>query len=325
MPQRRSLIVPIDSLGREDASLVGGKCANLGELMRTGIPVPPGFVVTAAAYDWFLDSAGIRSSAKLLLDDLDVGDGAGLERAASEVRCLIADAEMPDEAASEIVERYRRMGLGAVAVRSSGTAEDLTEASFAGQQETYLNVEGEADVVRAVQKCWASLFEPRAVYYRAANGFSQLDVSMAVVVQRMVQSDRSGVMFTLNPVTNDESQILIEAVYGLGEGAVSGILTPDMYVVDKGCGMILDRQVTPQEQELVRCADVASCEELNHWASIEWGRRRKQKLSDEEIAELAALGQRLEQHFGRPQDVEWACEGRNVYIVQSRPITTTRR
>jgi pyruvate, water dikinase len=317
------LIASIAGAGKQDVCRVGGKAANLGELTRAGIPVPPGFVVTAAAFALFFEAAGIRSQAEMLLADLDINDGVSVD-VADEMRDLITSAAIPEQMALDIVRAYLQLGGGSVAVRSSATAEDLAEASFAGQQETYLNVEGEAEVVRAVQNCWASLFEPRAMHYRATCGFGQLDVSMAVVVQRMVQSDRSGVMFTLNPVTNDPSQILIEAVYGLGEGAVSGILTPDMYVVAKGSGVILDRQVTPQEHELVRNSNIESCEGPNHWVAVDWGRRAKQKLSDEEIGELAQTGLGLEQHFRRPQDIEWASQSGALYIVQARPVTGLR-
>jgi len=318
------LIASITDVCKGDVALVGGKGANLGELTRAGIPVPPGFVVTVHAYSRLLDGAELREKAARLLAALDLNDRSRLELVASEIRRLITAAEMPVDMASEIATAYRQMVAGPVAVRSSATAEDLAEASFAGQQETYLNVEGEAHVVRAVQNCWASLFEDRAIFYRAGAGFGQLDVGIAVVVQSMVQSDRSGVMFTVNPVTNDDSKILIEAVYGLGEGLVSGLITPDMYVVDKASGAVLDRQLVPQEQEFVRRPQEQSGEDPNHWVPIESGLSTKQKLSDPEIGELATLGRRLEQHFGCAQDIEWACENGSFYIVQSRAVTTAR-
>lgn len=254
------LILPIAQLRRCDVSTVGGKGANLGEMTHAEIPVPAGFVVTVRAYDEFLEATGVRAHLEPLLN-LYMGDETRID-VASEIRDLITNAEVPREIVSAIVDAYAEIMQGPVAVRSSATAEDLAEASFAGQQETYLNVEGAAEVLRAVQHCWASLFEARAVHYRATAGFGQLDVRMAVVVQRMVQADRSGVMFTLNPVTGDATQVLIEAVYGLGEGCVSGVLTPDMYIVDKGEGTILDCQVTRQERELVRRSGTPSAEEL---------------------------------------------------------------
>ena len=318
------LIASIADVCKDDVALVGGKGANLGELTRAGIPVPPGFVVTVHAYSRLLDVTELREQSEWLLKDLDVNDRSSLKLAAAEVRRLITAAEMPKDVASQIGTAYRQMDMGLVAVRSSATAEDLAEASFAGQQETYLNVEGEAQVVRAVQNCWASLFEDRAIFYRSSKGFGQLEVGIAVVVQRMVQSDRSGVMFTVDPVTNDDSRIVIEAVYGLGEGLVSGLVTPDMYVVDKTAGEVLDHQPVPQEQEFVRRPQGESGGEQNHWVPIESGRRHAQKLSDLEISELTKMARRLEQHFGCAQDIEWACENGSFSIVQSRTVTTAR-
>jgi pyruvate,water dikinase len=271
-----------------------------------------------------LSEAKLRNQIATLLADLDVSDRPALEAAAAEIRRLITSAELPEDVASAIRTAHAQAVPGPVAVRSSATAEDLAEASFAGQQDTYLNVEGEADILRAVQRCWASLFEDRAISYRVSNGFGQLDVGIAVVVQRMVQSDRSGVMFTVNPVTNDDGQVLIEAAYGLGEGVVSGQITPDMYIVDKASGAVLDRNIVPQDQEFVRRPTRQSGEDENHWSPVDSTRRTQQKLSDHEITELVALGSRLEQHFGCAQDIEWACESDSFYIVQSRAVTTFR-
>jgi pyruvate,water dikinase len=319
----RKPIASIAAVCRDDVALAGGKGANLGELTRAGIPVPPGFIVTVHAYSRLLDTGRLRERAEQLLADLDVTDRSRLESTAAEIRRLITAAEMPEDVASDIAIAYRQMDTGPVAVRSSATAEDLAEASFAGQQETYLNVEGAAHVVRAVQNCWASLFEDRAIFYRGSKGFGQLEVGIAVVVQCMVQSDRSGVMFTVDPVTSDKGRIVIEAVYGLGEGLVSGLVTPDMYVVDKASGAVLNHQLAPQEQEFVRRSQGQLGGDQNHWVPIESGRRRAQKLSDPEIGELATMGRRLEQHFGCAQDIEWACENGAFYIVQSRAVTTS--
>jgi pyruvate, water dikinase len=314
------LILPIAQLRKRDVSMVGGKAANLGEITCAEIPAPAGFVITVNAYEEFLEGTGVRAHLESLLIHLDVTDGTRID-VADEIRDLITNAEMPGVIASAIVNAYAEIMEGPVAVRSSATAEDLAEASFAGQQETYLNVEGDAHVLRAVQNCWASLFEARAVHYRATVGFGQLDVRMAVVVQRMVQADRSGVMFTLNPITRDDTQVVIEAAWGLGEGVVSGVLTPDMYIVDKGVGTILDCQVTPQERELARRPEPSPGLEFNEWVSVDWGRRLKKKLTDEEIRRLAEMGVRLEQHFGCPQDIEWASQRGAFYILQARPVT----
>lgn len=315
------LIAPISELCKDDVGVAGGKGANLGELTRVGVPIVPGFVVTAPAYFRFLVAANLRPEVERLLAGLNVDDRDALEATAKQVRRLLSAAPVPQDIAAGIVAAYVELGEGPVAVRSSATAEDLAQASFAGQQETYLNIEGRSDVVRAVQDCWASLFEARAIHYRAGAGFAHLDVGIAVVVQRMVQSERSGVMFTLHPVTNDATQILIEAVFGLGEAIVSGQVTPDMYAVDKATNAVIDAQISPQEQEFVRAPEPTG-DGHNHWVPIDWSRRTQQKLSDDEIAQLASLGERLESHFGCPQDIEWAYEGGSFYILQSRAITT---
>ena len=316
------LIAPFAAVGKDDVSLAGGKGANLGELTRAGVQVPPGLVVTCDAYFRFLDDAGLRPQIERLFGDLQANDRAELDRVALQVRQLITGAPMPAWLVSPISAAYENMGAGTVAVRSSATAEDLAEASFAGQQSTYLNVEGKAEVVRAVQKCWASLFEPQAIFYRARAGFDHGNVGMGVVVQRMVQADRSGVMFTINPVTNDDRSMVIEAVFGLGEAVVSGLVTPDMYVVDKGSGAILDRQIVAQEQELVRRPNVTRDEEQCHWVPVPFERRFQPKLSDDEIDELAAIGRRIEDHFSCPQDIEWAWNDGAYWIVQARPVTS---
>ena len=220
-------------VGREDLGLVGGKGANLGELTRASIPVPPGFVVTADTYFRFIDQAGLEPAIRKELFNLDVHDSRTLNERAANIRRRIIEAPMPPRLADEIREAYRELGEGPVAVRSSATAEDLPDASFAGQQSTYLNVIGPDNVVLAVQACWASLFEGRAIFYREEAGYDHMKVGLAVPVQRMVQSEKSGVMFTVEPVTSDATRITIEAVYGLGEGIVSGEISPDLYMVHK--------------------------------------------------------------------------------------------
>ena len=318
------LIASFAAVGKDDVSLAGGKGANLGELTRAGVRVPPGLVVTADAYFRFLDEAGLRPEIERLLGELDCNDRARLEGVAMEAKHMVTSAPMPAWLVSPISAAYENMGAGTVAVRSSATAEDLAEASCAGQQSTYLNVEGRAEVVRAVQNCWASLFEPRAIFYRARAGFDHRNVGMGVVVQRMVQAERSGVMFTINPVTNDGSTMVIEAVFGLGEAVVSGLVTPDMYVVEKASGGVLDRQVVGQEQELVRRPNATRDEEQCQWVPVPFERRFRPKLSDEEAGELAAIGRQIEQHFGCPQDIEWAWDDSAFWIVQARPITSHR-
>ncbi|MDO8616603.1 MAG: phosphoenolpyruvate synthase [Dehalococcoidia bacterium] len=317
------LVAWFSEVDKDDVGLVGGKGANLGELTKAGIPVPSGFAVTSHVYFHFVEQSGLTQPIRDILSRVDVNDSARLQSAAREIKGLISSASMPADVASQITRAYREMGGGPVAVRSSATAEDLAEASFAGQQSTYLNVEGEEAVVKAVQECWASLFEARAIFYRQQAGFEHLKVGIAVVVQHMVQSERSGVMFTLEPVTGDRDKIVIEAIYGLGEAVVSGAVTPDYYVIDKKSLAVRSKKVERQERQLVRNLDAAPGQENNVWLDIPAESGQAQKLTDEQIAELAEIGSRVEEHYGRPQDIEWAAEGGKFYLVQARPVTVT--
>jgi len=308
-------------IGRDDLAVAGGKGANLGELTQAGIPVPPGFVVSAPTYAAFIEDAGLRPRLAALLERVDPANFPGLQVLAREAKALLTVTPVPEAVAGAVAKAYQRLGGGPVAARSSATAEDLPGASFAGQQASFLNIRGAARVVEAVRECWASLFEPQAIAYRARAGYGHLDVAIAVVVQRMVQSERSGVMFTVNPVTGDRGQLVIEAVYGLGEAAVSGMVTPDTYIVDKASLAVLDRSVSSQEQELVGDPEAAGLE-ANVWREVPPDRRSAQKLSDEQIAELSRLGQRVEAHYGAPQDIEWALESGTLHLLQARPVTT---
>ena len=318
-------VVWFEDVGKDDIPIAGGKGANLGEMTKAGIPVPPGFIVTAQSYFSFLGKSNLTDRIHSLLSSLDLNDSAKLQSVASEIKNSIGAAKMPEEIAREIAQAYRKMGGGLVAVRSSATAEDLPEASFAGQQRTFLNVEGEKEVVAAVQGCWASLFEPRAIFYRAQQGFDHLKVGIAVPVQRMVQSEASGVLFTVEPVTSDRGKVVIEAVYGLGEAIVSGEVTPDLYVVDKEGVEILDKKIARQEWQLVRgVTGGKNFEETNIKVPIPNSKKTKQKLPDEDIIALARIGQMIEELYAFPQDVEWAKEGGVLYIVQTRPVTTMK-
>lgn len=318
-------MVWFSEVGREDLGLVGGKGANLGELTRASIPVPPGFVVTADTYFRFIHQSGLEPFIKKELFGLDVHDTKALNERAANIRKRIMDAPMPAHLADEIKEAYRELGDGPVAVRSSATAEDLPDASFAGQQSTYLNVIGADNVVRAVQACWASLFEGRAIFYREESGYDHMKVGLAVPVQKMVQSEKSGVMFTVEPVTSDPTKITIEAVYGLGEGIVSGEISPDLYLVHKESLQILDKTVTPQDRMIARAAQSdGSHEGANAWQPVPEHLRETQKLTDDEIRELARIGRAVEEHYGSHQDIEWAYEGGKFYLTQARPVTTMR-
>ncbi|KKU95429.1 MAG: Phosphoenolpyruvate synthase [Candidatus Gottesmanbacteria bacterium GW2011_GWA1_48_13] len=314
-------VVNFSDVGKKDVGLVGGKGANLGEMTRAGFPVPPGFIVTVAAYQRFLEESGIKKDIHGLLSGLDVNNSRSLDTTAAKVQKLITRSKFPKDIATQIISAYFRLGgkllkHPLVAVRSSATAEDLPGASFAGQQSTFLNVQGEANLIEKVKEAWASLFTARAIFYRATNHFDHFKVGIAVPVQRMVASEVSGVMFTVDPVTNDKSNVTIEAIYGLGELIVQGAVTPDHYEVDKKSGAIVAKQISEQEKAMIKKG------KTNVVLKVNKKEAGKQKLSDRLIKEVADLGKRLEKHYYFPQDCEWAMENNTVYIVQTRPVTT---
>ncbi|MCD6247855.1 MAG: phosphoenolpyruvate synthase [Hadesarchaea archaeon] len=316
-------VVWFEELSKSDVGTAGGKGANLGELVRLGVPVPPGFAVTAQAYKRFLEEEGLVGKIKEILSGVDVDDSDALTKAADQIRNLIKKAKMPEDIREDIIKAYKELNrrLGSenepVAIRSSATAEDLPDASFAGQQETYLNIQGDENVVRRVQDCWASLFTPRAIFYREKHGFEHEKVLISIVVQKMVNADKAGVLFTTHPSTGDRSKEVIEANWGLGETVVSGSATPDVYVVDKETGKILD--VTIGSKEVMHVRDPKTGETTEVATPEE--KRKAQCLSEEEARKLAEFGKKIEEHYGRPQDIEWAVEGGDIYFVQSRAIT----
>ncbi len=316
-------ILWFNEITKNDIPIVGGKGANLGEMTNAGIPVPTGFVVTATAYFDFLKQTGITDKIRRLLKPLDVNDSRQLQQTAEKVREVILKAAMSPELAAEIEKSYAKLGGGLVAVRSSATAEDLPEASFAGQQSTYLNIDDKKRVVDAVQGCWASLFEARAIFYREEQGFDHLEVGIAVPVQRMVQSEASGVMFTVEPVASVTSEIIIEAIYGLGEAIVSGEENPDLYIVDKESLGIISKKMSRQDRKLIINPD-RSDKNTNIWVPVPASIQTLQKLADEDITALARIGKQIEKHYGFPQDIEWAKEGKEMFIVQTRPVTTMK-
>jgi pyruvate,water dikinase len=324
MKSKAKAVVWFNEVTKKDIPLAGGKGANLGEMTNASIPVPPGFIVTADAYFDFIEKAGLHDKIKTLLEPIDVRNSKQLQETAVKVQKLITDAKMPAETARAIEEAYVKMGKGLVAVRSSATAEDLPEASFAGQQATFLNIQGEKNVVTAVQGCWASLFGARAIFYRQEQGFEHFKVGIAVPVQRMVQSESSGVMFTVEPTTSNQDKITIEAVLGLGETIVSGEVTPDHYVVDKNSLKIIEKQIKKQEWKLVKKAG-AHGKADNIKVNLTPQEQAQQKITDADILFLAQIGKTLETHYDFPQDVEWAKEGGKIYIVQTRPVTTMKK
>ena len=335
-------IVWFEEVGKGDVGLVGGKGANLGEMVNASLPIPYGFIITAQAYFDFVKQAGIQNKIMSLLEKLNYENSQELAQASKHIGEIIIASELPKNLARQIVTFYEnleikenkyfknngsflRTGLSRikslyrsplVAVRSSATAEDLPTASFAGQQDTYLNVKGEAYLLKKVKECYASLFTQRAIYYRHEQKFDHSKVGLAVVVQRMIESDKSGVSFSIDPVTNDKNRIVIEAILGLGEYIVQGTVTPDHYEVDKRSLVITKKQIGKQDVKFVK-SNISNKE-------VKLGREgSKLKLSDQEILKIAMLVRDIENHYYFPQDIEWAIKDNRVYIIQARPITTT--
>ncbi|MEM2932547.1 MAG: PEP/pyruvate-binding domain-containing protein, partial [Nitrososphaerota archaeon] len=328
--REQKLVLWFEELRKEDVPLVGGKCANLGEMISAGIPVPPGFAITAYAYKKFIEETKIAEKIYDILDETikDPKDPKQYEEASKKIRALIEATAMPKSIEEEIVKAYRelnkKVGLKEVfvAVRSSATAEDLPGASFAGQQETYLNIRGEKELLESVRKCWSSLFTPRAIFYRTEKGFRHERVLISVAVQKMVNSRSAGVMFTLHPVTGDRSKIVIESVWGLGEAIVSGAVTPDHFEVDKESLKITLKNTAKKTVEYIR--DPKSGKTIH--AEVPLDRQDAPSLTDEEVIELARIARRIEEHYGVPQDIEFAVDRdmpfpSNLFIVQSRPET----
>ena len=305
-------IIWFNDLTIKDIDKAGGKGASLGE-MSSFMPVPEGFVVTAQAYEAFTNQ--IKKDIFDLLKQIKIEDSEQLDRVAKDIRDIILKTQIPNELQKEIEDNYNKL-KGFVAVRSSATAEDLPEASFAGQQDTYLNVKGANKVLDSVRRCWASLFTARAIYYRETNKFKHEDVLIAVVIQRMINSESAGVMFTVNPVNNDKQEMIIEGAFGLGEMVVSGQLTPDMYLVTKNLE-IKEKNINEQEIGLFRDDNGNNVKKKIEDPS-------KQVLSDEHILELAKLGIKIEEHYKKPMDIEWALNQGKIYILQARPITTLK-
>jgi pyruvate,water dikinase len=310
-----------NELSKSDVPTAGGKGANLGEMTQAGLPVPPGFTITTPAYRRFTEATGILDQLKELLQDLDVDDNEALQQTAEAAKQIVVEAEMPKDVVKLITDAYQKLCKQEgeelyVAVRSSATAEDTAEASFAGMNETFLNVRGDKDVVESVRKCWASLYGARVIFYRVKRGFESWGMEMGVIVQKMADAQKAGVAFTQNPATGAPNEIIIEAAWGLADPVVAGQVSPDYYVVDKNTLDILQQQVKFKKFMRVRrdgqTVDIdLPDEEAN-----------KQVLTEDEIRDVAEICRDIEDHYGWGQDIEWAIEDDKLYIVQSRPITT---
>lgn len=332
---REGLVWPLGEVGVGDREAVGGKGASLGELARAGIRVPDGFVVMVVAFERSIQAVDPAGKIRREIESLPAADTAAIARASERVRARIAAAELPGSLREEIIGRYRELGGdlpaggsggeesgAAVAVRSSATGEDAAEASFAGLQDTYLWVRGEQELIDRVRRCWASLYNAEAVGYRRRMGISENELAMAVVVQRMVEPRCAGVMFTCSPTTGDRSVISVEACWGLGSALVSGDVTPDCFVISKVTGEILRRTVAAKLRLHLRDPGGFGVTA----ADVPGPQREQACLDDAEIAALARVGRQVEEHYGVPQDIEWAItEGEGIVLLQSRPETVWAR
>ena len=322
-------------LNKDSKAQAGGKGANLAEIYNLGINVPSGFVVTAQAYQYFIQRAGIKPKIMSLLSGIDYENTKQLDEITQRIRDLIINSNFPKDLEQEIIDNYETLNTSSVdsknltpleilnktseplfvAVRSSATAEDLAEASFAGQQDTFVNVRGNQELIINVKKCFASLFTSRATYYRNKQKFDQEKVSLAVVIQKMINSDKSGVIFSRDPSYNNDD-ITVESVWGLGEGIVSGKITPDHYIVSR------DLEIKTKQVNTKKIAITRNPEGKEAIINLKEEYAKKQVLTDYEIVQLAEIAIKLEEHYNKPQDIEFAIEGQNICIVQTRPITT---
>jgi len=310
------LIKPFAKIGKKNAAIAGGKGASLGEMTQAGLKVPPGFVILAEAFDRFLEETDLTQELEAQLKKVNYQDVNSVDGTSSQIRALIAGAKMPADLAKDITQEFKKLKSPFVAVRSSATAEDSSAASWAGELETYLNTTDKT-LLDNVKKCWSSLFTPRAIFYRHEKKMLKTKVSVAVVVQKMVDSEISGIAFTVHPVTQDRNQMIIEAGYGLGEAIVSGSVTPDSYVLEKKELSIIDINIAEQTRKIIKGAGGGI-----KWVPVLKSFQEKQKLSGREIIELAKICLAIEKHYKFPCDIEWAQEKGKFYITQSRPITT---
>lgn len=316
-------ILEFKEVAKEDVGEAGGKGANLGEMTRASFPVPPGFIVSAACYRQFISENNLKPQVENILKTANKESPEELAQASEKITRLFERSQLNKETAKTIIDRYHKMsGLlkqALVAIRSSATAEDLPQASFAGQQQTFLNVQGEANVVEKIKKCWASLFTARAIFYREQHNFDHFKAAVAVVVQEMIQSEVSGVAFTSDPLGRDKHKMLIEAVWGLGELIVQGSVTPDRYMLERHTLKVIEISKSPQNVQLIKVG------RDNREKRVPRHRVNRQKLGEAKIKELAKILQKIHNHYYFPQDIEWAYRDGKFYIIQSRPVTTLKQ
>ena len=338
MKGKEGFIAWFSELNNKDVKLAGGKGASLGDMYVAKFPIPPGFVVTVKAYEHFLLKTGAEKEIDEVLSDIDVDDSKAIAEKSKLIKKIIIDKEMPEDLKNEILESYDDLNVDLsgmkgnpdalaimksgrepvfVSVRSSATAEDLGDASFAGQQESFINIKGNEELIEHVKKVFASIFTARSIFYRAKKGFES-KVGIAAIVQKMINSDKSGVMFSVNPVTHDENEILIEAVFGQGEGIVSGVIKPDQYIVSS------ELEIMKEEISNKKIAIVRDSGGKTKTVELSPERSSQRVLKTYEIKQIAEFGQKLQKHFGKPQDIEFSIEDEDIFILQSRPITTLK-
>jgi len=321
------------NISKKDVLLAGGKGASLGEMTKAKMSVPPGFIILVDAFDKFLEETDLVPEIASQIKQINFKDINSVDKASNVIRDLISDVQVPEDLEDILLKEFKELNCKYVAVRSSATAEDSSVASWAGELETYLNT-SETNLIENIKKCWSSLFTPRALFYAFEKGVITQDgqkkirartckklahcypVAVAVVIQKMVQSDVSGICFTVHPVTQDRNQMVIETGWGLGEAIVGGKITPDTYVISKKDWIIIDANISDQKMLIVRQGNGVK------ETKVSSPKQSKQKLPDKKIIQLAKLCQKIEDHYKHPQDIEFAIEGNKIYITQSRPITT---
>jgi len=302
-------------LSYKNVDIAGGKGASLGEMAQNKFPIPPGFVVLASAFDKFLEETDLNVEIEAAIKEIRHDDVHSVEEVSDKIKDMIMDEKMPEDIEKEIMANFKKLGAKFVAVRSSATAEDSSVASWAGELESYLNTI-EKNLLETVKKCWASLFTPRAIVYRFEKNLQDQKVSVAVVIQKMIQSEVSGICFTVHPVTTDKTQMIIESGWGLGEAIVGGMITPDTVVLDKRDLSIMDINISEQRMMITRTPK--GTKEV----VVPKEKQEKQKLDGKKLIDLAKICLEIEKHYKKPQDIEWAVEKNKIYITQSRPITT---
>lgn len=303
---------------KQDVKIVGGKAASLGEMTQFGISVPDGFVIVADAFEEFLIQNDLQNQIKSILNKVDLDNTNSIGKASKNIKQMILNYQIPENIVKQIENAYQEFNMNYVAVRSSATVEDGSIAAWAGQLDTFLNTDKDK-LIDNTKKCWASLFSSRAISYSLQKGFDLNSIFVAVIIQNMIQSEKSGVVFSVHPVTQDQNQMIIEASYGLGEAIVSGQVTPDSYVIDKKLKQIISQNISKQQKGLFK-AETGN----NEWKDISIELAKQSVLNEQQILRLANIVIKIEQHYGFPVDVEWAWENNRFYITQSRPITTLK-